>query len=517
MRRALLLLSLSGLLVLAHLRISAQANLAGHVEVTVDPLMPARVYLFRGEHPFRLSPVEALMPLRVDLYYRERLWRRTANPTTLEVTFGDQSHFFLLTGKATFELPAGKYRMEAYRGFFYEPAVVNFEVRAGERQQVRLPLRRWTRIRDWISGDDHIHLVRAPEDNSTYLGWLQAEDLSVGNFLQLQRQMDAAQQYAFGREGEARRPGYSIRSGHESRSQYYGHINLLGGRRILRPLSIGPTYGNGPGAYPFPGVLFQRGREVGATVGFAHFRGSTAHSTMLMDAVLGKMDFLEVFQFGKLWTPEWYQFLNAGLKATGIAGSDFPVPLTHFKPWPRWLPLLGPERTLVKAKAGLSAYDAWADGVRRGDVVVSNGPLVELKVEANGSAATATAEFFRPLEVLEIVRNGEVIATAQGDGSQTSLQTSVSLPNSESAWVAARVRAKSFADGPPVQAHTNPRYVLQGGRPVMVRAAREAVAEQWQKELEYYKSAGLPFATDAERKEFFEQGEKALTELRRPL
>ncbi|MCX6624775.1 MAG: CehA/McbA family metallohydrolase, partial [Acidobacteria bacterium] len=392
-----------------------------------------------------------------------------------------------------------------------------FEVRAGESQQVRLPLRRWAKGGEWISGDDHIHLVRSPEDNATFLGWLQAEDLSVGNFLQLQRQMDAAEQYAFGREGEARRPGYSIRSGHESRSQYYGHINLLGGRRMVRPLSVGSTYANVPGAYPFPGVLFERGRAAGATVGFAHFHGSVAHSTMLMDAVLGHLDFLEVFQFGKLWTAEWYEFLNAGLKATGIAGSDFPVPLTRFKPWPKWMPLLGPERTLVKARAGVSAYDAWAEGVRRGAVVVSNGPLVELNVDAAGAMASASAEFFEPLERLEIVRNGEVIATATGDGRQTALQASVVLPAGESAWVAARVKARSFSSGPEVQAHTNPRYVLREGRPVMVRAAREAVASRWEKEFEYYKGADLPFANEAERREFFDQGEKALQELRRPL
>jgi hypothetical protein len=41
---------------------------------------------------------------------------------------------------------------------------------------------------EWLSGDDHIHLTRSARDNDVYLDWLQAEDLSVGNFLQLQRQ-----------------------------------------------------------------------------------------------------------------------------------------------------------------------------------------------------------------------------------------------------------------------------------------------------------------------------------------
>jgi hypothetical protein len=40
---------------------------------------PARVYLFKDGKPFRLSPVDVLLPLRVDLHYRERLWRRPPN------------------------------------------------------------------------------------------------------------------------------------------------------------------------------------------------------------------------------------------------------------------------------------------------------------------------------------------------------------------------------------------------------------------------------------------------------
>jgi hypothetical protein len=164
--------------------------------------------------------------------------------------------------------------------------------------------------------------VRTREDDAVFLDWLRAEDLSVGNFLQLQRQADAAEQYAFGRQGEARASGYSIRPGHESRSHVYGHINLLGGRELIRPLSVGSTYSNSREDYPFPAVLFAKGRKLEATVGFAHFDGSQPHSTLLADLALGNIDFLEVFQFGVLKTTEWYELLNAGLRATGIAGSD---------------------------------------------------------------------------------------------------------------------------------------------------------------------------------------------------
>jgi len=50
-------------------------------------------------------------------------------------------------------------------------------------------------------------------------------------------------------------------------------------------------------AYPFPSILFDQGRKLGATVGYAHFNGGL-HSTLLMDLAIGRIDFIEVFQFG---------------------------------------------------------------------------------------------------------------------------------------------------------------------------------------------------------------------------
>ncbi|MCP5115204.1 MAG: hypothetical protein GY953_30600, partial [bacterium] len=182
---------------------------------------------------------------------------------------------------------------------------------------------------------------------------------------------------------------------------------------MVRPLSIGAMYGNSPEAWPHPAVLFARGRTLGATVGYAHFDGSTKHSAMLMDLALGNIDFVEVLQFGVLKTEQWYEVLNAGFRVTGVAGSDFPVPLNRREDWPRWLPLLGPERTLVQSAPSEDPYQAWANGVRDGKAIVTTGPLVDLDVA--GNQVRASARFFRPLTRLEIIRNGEVLAAVDGD------------------------------------------------------------------------------------------------------
>ena len=518
-RRLYLIAPFALALAWAQFRESGAPELSAHLELAAEPLMPVRVYLFKDGQPFRLSPVQATLPLRVDLFYRERLWRSAAHPETLEVTCNERSHFFLLKGRASFDLPAGRYRVEAYRGLFYTPARAEFELRAGERRRVPLRLESWAGAArgEWLSGDDHIHLTRSPEDNDIFLAWLAAEDLSVANFLQLQRQMDAAVQYAFGPAGQATREDrYTIRPGHESRSEFYGHVNLLGGREMIRPLSVGTMYANSPDTSTYPALLFARGRQLGATVGFAHFDGSTPHSTMLMDLAGGSLDFVEVFQFGVLKTAEWYELLNAGFRATGIAGSDFPVPLNRTREWPRWIPLLGPERTLVKARPQPDPYTAWAAGVKAGNAIVTNGPLVEITAGPAGSAATATAAFYRPLEQLEIVRNGQVIASAPGDGKRTRLSVSASLPAGESCWVAARVRARKEEGEPEIQAHTNPLYFLRGGKAVDAGGARRTLAAKWKAELDWYRTGPLEFRTDAARREFFARGEKALAILSSP-
>jgi hypothetical protein len=486
--------------------------------------LPARVYLFKGDREFRLSPVDAMLPLRADLFYRERIWRRGASSNVLEVTENDRSHFILLNGQGTFELPASDdYRIEAYHGTFFRPAVESFKLEFGSSKDITLSLEPIApgSQEKWLAADDHIHLVRAQEDDAVFLRWMKAEDLAVANFLELQRQQHAAMQWGFGEEAEARDAGYSIRSGHESRSRFFGHTLFLGAERMIQPLSIGLEYGNSPEAYPYPMVLFELGRKIGALTGFAHFYGSQPNSTLLMNLAHDTLDFVEVFQFGVLKTAEWYELLNAGFRVVGLAGSDFPANLSRFEKWPRVLPLLGPERALVRAEPGESAYRAWAEGVRRGEVLLTNGPLLEFSANGERSGATlswtgdsavvegrALATYHRPIEVVEIIRNGEVVAQQRGDGQAEEIPLDFEIELKESSWIAARVTAKSFEGEPTIQAHSNPIYFLRDGEPVRTESARASLRERWRSEVEYYRSNELTFPTTASRALFLAGAEK---------
>ena len=540
-----LLLGFAVLIGFAQARQLLRPDASAHLEIVVKradtgEVVPARVYLFKADKPFRFSPVECHLPLRFDFFYRERIWHRSERPKTLEVTASDESHFILLEGRGTFDLPAAEnYRLEVYRGFFYKPVVEEFSLEAEKTRRITAKLEPIApgRQEQWLAADDHIHLMRGKEDDNVFLRWLQAEDLAVGNFLELQRQQHAALQYAYGREGEARLPRYSVRSGHESRSAFYGHTIFLGPEKMIRPLSIGSELANSPEAYPFPTILFGEGRRLGAVTGFAHllnYRDDIPHATLLINLARNTIDFVEVFQFGELALDKWYQLLNAGFRVVGMAGSDFPVPL-YFPyprskgrpgPWPRQIPLLGPERALVKAPAGDSAYEAWAEGVRQGAVVLSNGPLLEFSANGNSSGAvlewsegtytvegTATAVFYRPIEKVEIVVNGEVVATKAGDGGSTEISLRYSVPIDASSWIAARAKAASKPEEPEIWAHANPVYLLREGKPVYVEAARNAVRDIWKKETAYFKRPSFVFEKVEQRREFL----KLVEETRRIL
>src|SRR5207249_11817802 len=77
--RTRLLLGFAALLAWAQFRESGDPKLSAHLTLEAEPRMPVRVYLFKEGRPFRLSPVDAMLPLRIDLLYRERMSVRSGS------------------------------------------------------------------------------------------------------------------------------------------------------------------------------------------------------------------------------------------------------------------------------------------------------------------------------------------------------------------------------------------------------------------------------------------------------
>ena len=133
---------------------------------------------------------------------------------------------------------------------------------------------------------------------------------------------------------------------------------------------------------------------------------------------------------------------------------------------------------------------AWYDGLRKGRVFVTTGPLVELTVNshppgddvaipASGGAVDVEAHVRSILPLAQVlpVFNGNAIETLAPAGDRTRLDFRKSYPVHESGWFHLRAEGKPAERYPLdtgyLQGFTNPVWVTVGGRPVRNRAAAE--------------------------------------------
>jgi len=133
-----------------------------------------------------------------------------------------------------------------------------------------------------------------------------------------------------------------------------------------RTPSIGSMYGNTPGL-ALPPVYFKEGREAGAIVGFATFMAACSFATPAQpgaeqtrlrgDAAIRLDQDERVVSVAQCRTA-----------SDGHGGLRFPRSAQPFQPLAETSAAAGPERTMVKANPGESAYEAWANGIRRGAV-----------------------------------------------------------------------------------------------------------------------------------------------------
>ena len=155
--------------------------------------------------------------------------------------------------------------------------------------------------------------------------------------------------------------------------------------------------------------------------------------------------------------------------------------------------------------------------------MVTNGPLLNFAVQGRGpgdavrwegesleAEGTASAAFHRPIEKVEIVANGRVVASRDGAGGETEVSLPFQVPITESTWVAARVQARHNEAEPEIWAHSNPVYLLKSGNPVYVEADRRALLERWEKEAGYYRNPELVFANDGQRQQLLNRVEETL-------
>jgi hypothetical protein len=430
--------------------------------------IPARVGIYdaTGRAPFASD--KALMLQR----FADDLRMLSVNERTFWPSQNRQA--FYADGSYASKLPTGTYELVVTRGPEYEAYHGSFEVKNGETSKVTVAMKRFADqpAKGWYSGDAHIHVTRDDVADPRIWGFVAAEDVHVGNLLEMGNIQNVyfKQPAAWGKESRFERDGHFIVSGQESpRTKQMGHTIHF---NISRPVHLSTE------DYFLYHKVFEEVQKQGGISGFAHMGWREASEPqengvakmdrgLAMLAPLNLVDFIEVLQGGRLVYDGWYRLLNLGYRIVPAAGTDWPY--TDFP---------GVVRSYVKLKGPLN-LDAWFASFNAGHTFVTNGPLLELNINGKsmgeelrvkkGAKLTISAEAtLNPdvdtLDRMELIVLGDVDSTQSAQGQQK-ITMKKEIVADHSMWIATRVYGSRQERRNTTIAHTAPVYVVVDDEP----------------------------------------------------
>jgi hypothetical protein len=484
---------------------SGAAWAGARVLFETEPSHPVR-FRVRDE---RGRPTTAAFQIRDD---RGRLYPTPARRLAPDLFF--QPQIYRADGE-TLRLPAGVYRVDCRRGPESVPETRTLTV-AGPTT-LSYQVQRWVdpAASGWWSGDHHIHAAGCahyssptegvrPEDMARYC---EGEDLKVGCNLTWGPCFDFQKRFFTGAPDAASRYPYLLRYDIEVSgfgSHQSGHLCLLRLREQIYPGGASkdhwPTLGmntlrwakkqgavTGP-AHSAIGLTNKVGRlsypdgpdglpsfaiPAFDGIGAMEYIADVTHEVPGPDGrPVPAVDFLSTMNTDRHAELNiWYHTLNCGYRTRISGETDFPC-ITGDR--------VGRGRSYVKVPGRLT-FDAWCDGIRDGRAYVSDGftHLLDFRVNGLGvgekgselrldaaGVVRATARVAARWEgageaTVEVVVNGYPVARETVPANGRARDLSFAVPLSRSSWVALRVLGR---------AHTNPVFVLVGGRPIRADA-----------------------------------------------
>ena len=381
-------------------------------------------------------------------------------------------------GSFQIELPVGEVFVEATKGFEYDPLRKRLKIQPGQKQ-LRLEIGRKHDLRSqgWVTADTHVHFI------SPQTAWLegQAEGLNLVNILASQwGRMFSNVADISGELSGCSSDDTLVWVGTENRHHLLGHISMLG----THGDPVFPMCAGGPGEAYFgdPDVVTltewaDTCRERDGIVIRAHFPHPMCEEPVNM--VLGKLDAVELRYFpnpesgslDRFHFLEWYRYLNCGYRVAAVGGTD---------KMSAGMPVGGVRTYAQLAPDEPFTFQNWAKAVRAGRTFTSAGPLISLKVDGRDAGeeirigrggatlqVQAKADCIWPMDALEVVVNGKVVARATSKVGSKTLSIDQHVKVEGSAWVAARCGSRLVAHHcwpMNLGAHTSPIYIVADGQ-----------------------------------------------------
>ncbi|MGQ0764292.1 MAG: CehA/McbA family metallohydrolase [Gemmatimonadota bacterium] len=433
--------------------------------------------------------------------------------------------WFHSPGRVDVEVPAGAFVVEALRGLEYAHLVRNVTVRAGETTTVRLELRRLDNpaLRGWMSGDLHVHMNYTGTYRNTparLAAQARAEGLELVENLIVNKESRIPDIAYFSGRPTNFPGGVIVAHDEEFHTSFWGHSALLGlGSHVVLPNYAAYTNTAAASLAPANTDVFNEARRQRAVIGYVHpfdVYPDPADTTRALshafpvDVALGMVDYYEAVGFNEdaIATQRvWYHALNNGFRIAAGAGTDAMANYASLRG------PVGQNRTYVRIAGTSRTQRTFLDALKAGRSVATNAPLLEFTlggVGPGGEVRLAAAATLRatvkmrsivPIDLVEVVRNGEVVATVTPNRDRTSADTAVTLPVPSSGWYL--LRARSLQARHPVLDYapfgtTSPVYVTVGGRAIRSRADAEYFI-RWIARLERAAESFTAWNTPSER------------------
>lgn len=464
-------------------------------------------------------------PSIASLTIRDRWNRLYPNPSKrLAPDFFFQPQIYRANGEFI-ELPAGYYTITATGGPEYRPHTKEFAVDSTGPDSLSFQLDRWIDPSKfgWYSGDHHVHAAGCSHYQNPAEGvfpkdmmrQVQGEKLNVAAVLTWGPDYYFQKQFFSGHDDPLSGPNCRMHYDLEVSgfpSSHAGHLVLLGLKDQDYPntkkIEDWPTW-------DLP--ILEWAKRQGAVTGFAHsgwglqvsdlhlpsfelpgFDGIGANEYIVDVTQPHTVDFISAGDTPFVWELSiWYHTLNLGFRTRLAGETDFPC-ITDER--------VGQGRSYVKLRSPLG-YRAWLNGLNAGSTYVSEGRAhlmdfainsMELGTHKSELSLPAPATIHATIRVaalldslphpeiqslpydqkpywsierarigdsreipVELVVNGKAVQHKQVVANGAVHDVAFDVPIEQSSWVAVRILPA---------AHTNPIFVLVGGKPI--RASR---------------------------------------------